>query len=475
MFFDRIGKHSIRKFTILTDKLPMKKIAALLGIVLLSPCFMSAMSMSMRMAPSVSMDMYPETAPWRDYRPDYDWEPQNDRKRIESKKMRAVVQRIRQAEQALHDVYKRKRPKSCLDEILELGVLSSSNDLIVDALELGADPNYTGEKKDKEHLLDRTDRASAIYLLLKYGADLKQCKKPIIPRLFFYYFIRPEIKASPGEDQGSYFCRRRDNYCRRADKVFDCVQYFVKNGADINSKFEGMHSIEILIQMGKDSKLHFDIATYLLKKLIWRGAHIKQESYFIEHSRYDLHKFTTNECEKYDATIGFLSCAKYQDSPVHALPEELRKIIGGLAKQGFEFNYLKEPEPETSIEEIPEAVQVDIVEAVSVDNADVSSDQASDVAVSDDDTETDGEESESDRPMHRRSWSQQSAEIAMREGAQKRAAENNSALFSQRNLPQKIAVVCCAALVTKIGHSYWKRWRKSQKKTKKKGTDKAKK
>jgi hypothetical protein len=453
----------------------MKKITALLAVVLLNPCFMNAMSMPMRMAPSVSMDMYSQTAPRRNYCPDYDWEPQNDRKRIESKKSRAVVRRIRQAEQTLHDVYKRKKPKSCLDEILELAVLSSSNDLIVDALKLGADPDYRG-KDNRECLLDRTDRASAIRLLLHYGADPKLCKKAPIYRLLFYYFIRPEIRANYQEDNDSYLLRRRDDYWRRANKVFNCVQDLLKKGVDINEKLEGSHPVKELILWSRDSPLHFEIASDLLRKFIWRGAYYKDEwsrSLFLSERSEALCNYAIEEREKYNATIGFLSCAKYEDSPVHALPEELRKIIGGLAKQGFEFNYLKEPEPETSIEEIPEAVQVDIVEASSVDNADVSAVQASAVAVSDYDTESDdedGEESESDRPMHRRSWSQQSAEIAiaMHEGAQKRAAENNSTLFSRRNLPQKITAVCCAAVVAKIGHSYWKRWCKLQKKQEKK-------
>jgi len=117
------------------------------------------------------------------------------------------------------------------------------------------------------------------------------------------------------------------------------------------------------------------------------------------------------EREHYNATIGFLSCAKYEDSPVHALPKELREIIARLAKEGFEF---KKPE--------------------SVKNP-----------------------------------SRRSVRKAKAKPSKKSISSKNDLLFfSRRYLPEKIFAGACMAFIAKLGHNCWKRWRKLKKRAKKK-------
>ncbi len=455
----------------------MEKNASLFIVLLMWSSAIPAMGMSMRMAPAKSVCMDMDFAPRKTHRPRFDSRSHNDTKHQTSKEMRAIVNSIREAEQTLCDVYEGKKQRFCLKEVLELGVLYSSNSLIIDALELGADPNYM-DKDTGECLLDRTERASSIQLLLKYGADPKLCKKAPIPRLIAFYFFRPDLSKDPSEDDYIYNCRRDKDYYRRTDKVFECVQDLIRRGADINSRFEGAHPLSELINMGRHSKIRFKMAAYLLRKLIWRGAYIDGGlgSFPPGTNRELLYNFTIYERRKYNATIGFLSCANHEESPVHMLPQELKQTIGRLVRDEFEFNYLDEdPVAINRVEGVSgevdaERVHDPMIESETVEPSDAHSAAAPVLDTAPELDTDDGEESESDLPMHLRSWARQSAEIAIAaaKGRKRGTEEKNWVFCSQRNAPKAIGIACCVAVVATIGHSYWKRWCKLKKKRQKK-------
>lgn len=438
---------------------------------------MQAMSMSMApaparyvVAPSVSMNFEQRTDFARRYRPHLDDESRNDEKRRRSKRSRAFVDRIREAERTLSDVDEGRKQRCCLDKVLELGVETGSKSLMRDALELGADPNY---RPGADYLLDRTEQASVICLLLKYGADPQLCEQPLISRIFHYYFIRPGLSQADAR-------RRNDDCWRRSEKFFDCVLALTRKGANINKRCTKYDNpVRELIMFGQSSQLHFEIALDLLKKMVWHGAHNRNMTILTCTSGKceRLRRLVADECKKYNATIGFLSCANYEASPVHRLPRELKKLIGMLAKEGFEFNYLEEPEPaEDRTEEIPlaarvEEIQDDTLVAESVDHSMVSRYSSASILPDSAEGDNDGNQNESDRSMRQRSWACQSAEraIALQQRAKEHCtAEKKAAIVSYRSTFQVIGIAGCVAMAAKVGHAYWKQWSKRKKKQRRK-------
>lgn len=426
----------------------MKRFAALFITVLLSSCMMHAMGMSMR------VEMRPR-----------DPEPKVDHRKYK-KTIRKIVSEVRNVEGVFREARAGNKDFQGLNNALLLGIFNESDSILKEALLLGAHPNCT-IRSSEDRMLDRADRVSAITLLLEHGADPKLCRESPIVRMLSYYFDREGLREKPYEDRESYRERLTQDQLRRVNKVFKCVKVLQEKGANINQTAGGECLIGAITNLVEEYKLQSDAAAYFLRALIWRGTNTNTitSSPYAYSIKYRLRAYAIEERKKYNATIGFLSCAKYEDSPVNALPKETREIVGRLAKQGFEFNYIKEavPEPENRAEEASEAVQEGIAVAEEPYDSDDSSPQAVAAAVSDTD---DGEESDSERSKAQRSRAPQSAEIAIaaQEVRRREAAKNNLVLLSRRNLSQKIAMICCAAVVVKIGHNYWKRWRKLQKK-----------
>ncbi len=333
-----------------------------------------------------------------------------------------------------------------LNEIMYKAIRLEMDSVLRSSLSLGANPNYLFAP-GKKRILDEAYRASTIQILLEHGADPKLCNSSPIIRLFSYYFDRKALDKKHYESSQSYAERVRDDQMRKGDKLYKCLNALIKKGININLTSGDKTIVSKINHLFSKNKLDYDVASYFVAKMIWQGAKAAGMYYNPRSTGARLQQCTLSEQKRYNTTIGFLSCALYENSPIYALPPELRKVIGKLTKQGFRFNYLKKPESEMNIEEIPEAVDVEIVEpalveAMPIDNV-----------------------NNSINPQNQAATNQKRSQIAYHA---ERPQPCQPLLLFPHKAPQKIILACCAAFVIKKCSHYWKRWRRLQKIRKKK-------
>lgn len=366
-----------------------------------------AMGMGMSMRKEVSMKM---REPKRESP-----EERNERKRKERKQRRKILSNIF-VDRDWQDVRAGKKSPHELNCIMVRAIITEVDGLLKDALEAGANPNCTS---NVGRPLEFAHRASAIKLLLKYNANPKLCIESPIVRVLSYYLDRKVKKYTYG-DHKVFFKKREQEQWRLANKTFNCVQQFLRKGVCINQTANGDTPVQTIMPLASECKLELRVAGGILRELIWRGASAEGIRYqylgrgFLANTE-GLKHYAIREREKYNATIGFLSCAQYEGSPVSSLPVELREIIGKLAKQGFEFHVIEE-----KVEAVSEAVDMN------------SSDDEDDYRVQ-------APAPSPSAPTVSFHW--------------------KSLLFSRKYAPQKIAAFCIAAGIAKFSYETWKKHR----------------
>ncbi len=234
--------------------------------------------------------------------------------------------------------------------------------------------------------LERVCRLKSIIALLRHGADPALCTRSPLIRSLFYYMHR-KYRKPESLFLGTRKLKRKEEYVRRATKVFACFDWLLKAGANANQEMREMLPLQRIVYLDRNDYFSYINVNSFLKLLIWHGANPHKVetqmgrtvcNYAFSVGHFPAFSYIKQERQKYEAVCQLLESNQDKNSRLSLLPLEILNEIIRYVKQGpFELPAeTRRAEVARPIPAVPEPRDVPVKDSKSSNSAGMIADES---------------------------------------------------------------------------------------------------